>query len=613
MFEQSSSVMKNIILVGKPNSGKSLLFNQLTGMRQKVANFPGVTVELKSGKFGEHTLIDFPGAYSLSTLSRDEEIAVEKIHEAMHDDNTGVIVCNLDATRLERSLVFGLQVRDLAKQHDKALVFALNMIDEVGRFSHQVDCDKLSEDLGAAVFPLSAKTFVGIHEFKLALNEVASQPEKYIPRQRVPDDDSVFNVSRRIAKQYGIHADIVLKQQNTIDSFLLNSVLGGVAFFSIMFVLFQSIFTWATPLMDGVESIIGWLAVAVTSVIGQGVINDFLQDAIFGGLGSFLVFVPQIMVLTLIIGLLEDSGYLARAALICHKPLSYFGLSGRSFIPYLSGHACAIPAIMAARTIESPRKRLITMMTIPLMSCSARLPVYALLIAVLIPNTSYLGGLLSLQGTAFFVLYFLGIVTALIVSVLLNKFTENDSDKAEMPFILELPNYRLPHWKPLILRVLTSAKQFIRRAGPVIFMVSVVIWFLGYFPSSEHDLQGSYLSMLGQWIEPVFEPLGLDWRYGVAILVSFLAREVFVGALGTLFGIEGADENIAGLAENIQADGLTLGAGLGLLIFYVIALQCVATVATLKGETGSKKIAWGLFAGYGLLAYTSAFIVSHIF
>ena len=262
--------------------------------------------------------------------------------------------------------------------------------------------------------------------------------------------------------------------------------------------------------MDGVESIIGWLAVAVTSVIGQGVINDFLQDAIFGGLGSFLVFVPQIMVLTLIIGLLEDSGYLARAALICHKPLSYFGLSGRSFIPYLSGHACAIPAIMAARTIESPRKRLITMMTIPLMSCSARLPVYALLIAVLIPNTTYLGGLLSLQGTAFFVLYFLGIVTALIVSVLLNKFTENDSDKAEMPFILELPNYRLPHWKPLILRVLTSAKQFIRRAGPVIFMVSVVIWFLGYFPSSEHDLQGSYLSMLGQWIEPVFEPLGLD-------------------------------------------------------------------------------------------------------
>lgn len=605
--------MKNIILVGKPNSGKSLLFNQLTGMRQKVANFPGVTVELKSGKFSDHQLIDFPGAYSLSTLSRDEEIAVEKIHEAMHDDNTGLIVCNLDATRLERSLVFGLQVRDLAKQHDKALVFALNMIDEVERFSHQIDCEQLAKDLGASVFPLSAKTLIGLHEFKLALNAIIAQPRNYIPTISVAADDSVFNVSRQIAKRYGIHADIVLKQQNHIDSFLLNNVLGGIAFFGIMFLLFQSIFTWATPLMDGVESLIGLLAQVVTSSIGPGIVNDFLQDALFGGFGSFLVFVPQIMVLTFIIGLLEDSGYLARAALICHKPLSYFGLSGRSFIPYLSGHACAIPAIMAARTIESPRKRLITMMTIPLMSCSARLPVYALLIAVLIPDTTYLGGLFSLQGSAFFVLYFLGIFTALTVSVLLNKFTDRDSDKAEMPFILELPNYRLPHWKPLMLRVLTSAKQFIRRAGPVIFVVSVVIWFLGYFPSPEHALQDSYLAMIGQWIEPIFAPLGLDWRYGVAILVSFLAREVFVGALGTLFGIEGADENIAGLAANIQADGLTLGAGLGLLIFYVVALQCVATVATLKGETGSKNIAWGLFVGYGMLAYSLAFIVSHLF
>ncbi|WP_339768626.1 ferrous iron transporter B [uncultured Paraglaciecola sp.] len=605
--------MKNIILVGKPNSGKSLLFNQLTGMRQKVANFPGVTVELKSGKFGEHRLVDFPGAYSLSTLSRDEEIAVEKIHEAMHDDNTSLIVCNLDATRLERSLVFGLQVRDLAKQHGKALIFALNMIDEVERFNHHMDCEQLGKDLGVAVFPLSAKTLIGLHEFKAALNDIVKQPEKFIPTISVAKDDSVFNVSRRIAKCYGIHADIVLKQQNRIDSFLLNNVLGGIAFFGIMFLLFQSIFTWATPLMDGVENIIVVLAQIATSVIGPGIINDFMQDALFGGFGSFLVFVPQIMVLTFIIGLLEDSGYLARAALICHKPLSYFGLSGRSFIPYLSGHACAIPAIMAARTIESPRKRLITMMTIPLMSCSARLPVYALLIAVLIPDTTYVGGLFSLQGTAFFALYFLGIMTALTVSVLLDKFTDRDSDKAEMPFILELPNYRLPHWKPLMLRVITSAKQFIRRAGPVIFVVSVVIWFLGYFPSSEHELQGSYLAVIGQWIEPIFEPLGLDWRYGVAILVSFLAREVFVGALGTLFGIEGADENIAGLAANIQADGLTLGAGLGLLIFYVIALQCVATVATLKGETGSRKIAWGLFVGYGMLAYSLAFIVSHIF
>jgi ferrous iron transport protein B len=261
------------------------------------------------------------------------------------------------------------------------------------------------------------------------------------------------------------------------------------------------------------------------------------------------------MVLTLIIGLLEASGYFAKAALICHKPIRYFSLSGRSFISYLSEHACAIPAIMAARTIESPRNRLITMMIIPLMSCSARLPVYALLIAVFIPDTQYVGGLINVQGITVFILYFMGITTALLVSTLLTKLTDLDTDKAEMPFILELPSYRLPHWKPLIHSVLSSAKQFIGQAAPIIFMVLVVIWVLGYLPQNG-DLQSSYLASIGQWIEPIFEPLGLDWRYGVAILVSFLAREVFIGALGTLFGIQGADENIAGLAANIQQDGL---------------------------------------------------------
>ncbi|MEP2651722.1 MAG: ferrous iron transporter B [Paraglaciecola sp.] len=603
--------MKNIILVGKPNSGKSLLFNQLTGLRQKVANFPGVTVELKSGAFDQYKLVDFPGTYSLKSLSRDEELAIEKLHEAMLSDETSIVVCNLDATRLESSLVFGLQVRDLALQHNKGIIFALNMIDEVQRFGHEIDTEKLAADLGCAVFALSAKTLIGLHEFKLALIDAAKHPQEFLPLLHSDDESSVVEISRTLSKRYGVKADVVLKKQNRIDGFLLNNLLGGVIFLTIMFLLFQSIFTWASPLMDFVELVLAESAVKVSIFLPDGVVNDFVTDALFGGVGSFLVFVPQIMVLTFVIGLLEDSGYLARAALICHKPLSYFGLSGRSFIPYLSGHACAIPAIMAARTIESPRKRLITMMTIPLMSCSARLPVYALLIAVLIPDTHYLGGVVNLQGITFFILYFIGILTALLVSTLLTKLTDVDKDKAEMPFVLELPTYRLPHWKPLGHRILTSAKQFVRRAGPVIFMVSVVIWFLGYFPENG-VLQSSYLAMLGHWIEPIFEPLGLDWRYGVAILVSFLAREVFVGALGTLFGIEGADENISGLAANIQADGLTLGAGIGLMLFYVLALQCVATVATLKAETGSRKIAWGLFVAYGVLAYCLAWLAASL-
>lgn len=603
--------MKNIILVGKPNSGKSLLFNQLTGMRQKVANFPGVTVELKSGKFDQYQLVDFPGTYSLKSLSRDEELAIEKLHEAMHSDDTALIVCNLDATRLERSLVFGLQVRDLALEHNKGVIFALNMIDEVQRFGHEIDTVELAKDLGCAVYAMSAKTLIGLHEFKTGLIAAAKHPQDFIPIKSADAPRPVLEISRELSSRYGLKADVVLRKQNRIDDFLLNNMLGGLIFLLIMFLLFQSIFTWASPLMDAVEMAVSETAIFVTSFLPAGAINDFVTDAMFGGVGSFLVFVPQIMVLTFVIGLLEDSGYLARAALICHKPLSYFGLSGRSFIPYLSGHACAIPAIMAARTIESPRKRLITMMTIPLMSCSARLPVYALLIAVLIPDTQYLGGLLNLQGITFFILYFIGIVTALLVSTLLNKLTDLDKDKAEMPFILELPNYRLPHWKPLIHRVLTSAKQFIRRAAPVIFVVSVVIWVLGYFPQNG-ELQSSYLAMIGHYIEPIFAPLGLDWRYGVAILVSFLAREVFVGALGTLFGIESADENIAGLAANIEQDGLALGAGIGLMLFYVVALQCVATVATIKGETGSRKIAWGLFVGYGLLAYVLAWIAASL-
>lgn len=609
--------MKRIILVGKPNSGKSLLFNQLTGLRQKVANFPGVTVELKSGKFEQYQLVDFPGAYSMSTLTRDEEIAVEKINQALLDEDTALIICNLDATRLQSSLMFGMQMQAMAHRYGKPMVFALNMIDEMTRFGHQIDMDELSRDLGAPVFAISAKTLQGVAEFKTGVLELAEQASIAVNAAETAalpplDYSEQVKQSRLLAAKYGMQSSVVLKTQNTIDSFLLSNLSGGIAFLFVMFLLFQSIFTFATPLMDGVENLIGLTATFVTDLTGPGMLADFLNDAIFGGLGSFLVFVPQIMVLTLIIGMLEDSGYLARAALICHRPLSYFGLSGRSFIPFLSAHACAIPAIMAARTIESPRKRLITMLTIPLMSCSARLPVYALLVAVLIPDTTYFGGLVNLQGTAFFGLYFFGILTALMVSLVLSGSKLNDDEKSDMPFILELPTYRLPHWKPLIHRVMSSAKQFVYRAGPIIFMVSLAIWLLGYFPTGSGGLQNSYLGIIGHWIEPLFTPLGLDWRYGVAILMSFLAREVFVGALGTLFGIDGADENIAGLAANIQADGLTFGAGMGILLFYVVALQCVATVATLKAETGSTKLVTGLVIGYGALAYLLAMLCAQL-
>lgn len=602
------SIGKRIILVGKPNSGKSLLFNQLTGLKQKVANFPGVTVELKSGKFDQFELVDFPGTYSLSSISTDESLAIDQLRLAMQDESTALIVCNLDGTKLERSLVFALQVQQLAKHSAKSVVFVVNMMDELIRFGHSINMDVLSAQLGSPVYGVSAKSLFGLAELTTALKQHAAQPELIQTSQVKLDSSQTLALAKTLAKEHAISQDIVLKQQNRIDAFLLNNLAGGAAFILIMFFLFQSIFTWATPLMDAVESIITWAGNLTIAALPEGMFSDFVNDAIFGGVGAFLVFVPQIMVLTLIIGLLEDSGYLARAALICHKPLSLFGLSGRSFIPYLSGHACAIPAILAARTIESPRKRLITMITVPLISCSARLPVYALLIAVLVPRESYLGGWVNLQGAVFFALYFGGIFTALMVSKLLNACLEKSESKSELPFILELPSYRLPHWRPLIYKTLNSAKQFIRRAAPIIFGVSLIIWVLGYFPNNG-DLSSSYLASIGQILEPVFVPIGLDWRYGVAILVSFLAREVFVGVLGTLFSIESAEENMEGLAAQMQADGLSFASGIALLVFYVIALQCVATVATLKGETSKNRYSWGVFAAYGLLAYIVSVII----
>jgi len=323
--------------------------------------------------------------------------------------------------------------------------------------------------------------------------------------------------------------------------------------------------------------------------------------------GSFLVFVPQIFFLTLIVGFLEDSGYLARAAMICHKPLKLFGLSGKSFIPFLTGHACAIPAIFAARTIDSSRRRFITILTVPLMSCSARLPVYALLISAIIPTNTYFGGLIGLQGIAFFLLFALGIVMALVVAVLLStsKATQKFSDA---PFILELPAYRLPSFKALILKSLQTTWSFVAKAGGIIFTVTVVVWILGYFPNGTGQLDDSFLSYLGKMIEPLMQPLGLDWKYGVAILTSFLAREVFVGTLGALFGIEMADENMVSLVSSIQESSITFASGLALLVFYAIALQCASTLAVMKKELGSYKAPVIIFIGYSLVAYILAFI-----
>jgi len=609
----SSTQASRIALIGSPNSGKSLLFNRLTGLNQKVANFPGITVNIASGQSLHDSSIqylDFPGVYSMQAISGEEKVAVEAFISALEDNLLDAVVCVVDSTRLEKGLIFALQVLETCHRYNKPVLIAANMVDVLDQHSMQFDASGLSEALKVSVLPLSAKTGAGLEQISQSLADTTVPPEKF-QSDIIASDDSVNHLhAQELAEKYGPRGDLLINTQTRLDSFFLHSWFGGLSFLVIMYLLFQSIFTWAAPAMDGVEASIQWLASVVLPLIPAGVASDFTSDALFGGIGAFLVFVPQIFVLTLVVGMLEDSGYLARAAVICHKPLRFFGLTGKSFIPMLSGVACAIPGVYAARTVESTRKRWLTYLAIPLMPCSARLPVYSLIIAAFIPAQKALGGLVGWQGLAMFAIYLFGILCALLVTALVSR--SNAELRTDLPFVLEMPPYRLPSWRPLIINAWNRSKHFVTKAGKVIFAVTVVIWVLGYFPNYGTSLGDSWLGTMGQWIEPLFAPFGLDWRYGVAILSSFLAREVFVGTLGTMFGIEGAEENFTSLAQQIQDSGLPLGAGAALLVFFAIALQCVSTLAVLQRETGSWRLPLQLFISYSIFAYTAALAVFHL-
>ncbi|MEP5765299.1 MAG: ferrous iron transporter B [Halieaceae bacterium] len=600
--------MSKIILIGSPNSGKSLLFNRLTGLQQKVANFPGITVDVATGKLAalpEVTLIDFPGTYSLQPISGEEQVAADYFRSALDDPEVTQVFCLIDITRLEKSLYFTLQVIRECERHGKQVLVLANMMDVLDKHGIEVDLAGLAREIKAPLLPISARSGQGVDALLAKVKENLANGKKGIDAGIAATPDAILRgTAHQVAGKYGPKGDLLVKTQTRLDSFFLHTGAGGFAFFAIMFLLFQSIFTWAAPAMDAVEAVLGATADLVVPLIGNQTAKDFTSDAIFSGIGAFLVFVPQIFVLTFIIGILEDSGYMARAALICHKPLRLFGLTGKSFIPMLSGVACAIPGIYAARSIDSPKKRLLTYMAIPLMPCSARLPVYTLLIAAFIPNTTALGGLVGWQGLAMFLTYFFGMLVGLLVTGLVSRSREDHY--TDLPFVLEMPPYRVPAWQPLIRNAWNRCKHFVTKAGTIILSVTIIIWVLGYFPNHGADLGASWLGSFGHFIEPVFAPLGLDWRYGVAIMTSFLAREVFVGTLGAMFGIEGADENMVPLVDQIQASGLEAASGVALLVFFAIALMCVSTLAILGKESGSHKLAIKMFAAYGAMAYGGA-------
>ena len=607
--------MYQALLVGSPNSGKSLLFNRLTGLNHKVGNFPGITVDVSKGAMqdiDETELVDFPGAYSMQPISGEEEVAVRQFHEALESESTSVILSILDVTRMEKGLVFTLEVVKACQEKGKPVVVLANMMDVLEKHGIELDCNELSAEIGVPVLPISGKSGRGINELKKQIQAILNHPQADNSLLMFVGKSSaeVCDLAQKLSRKHGAQGDVLVRTHEKLDRFFLNSLYGGIIFFFIMYLLFQAIFTWAAPMMDGIEDGIGALSDYVVPMFESNLMQSFLSDAVFGGIGSFLVFVPQVFILTFVVGILEDSGYLARAALICHRPLRIFGLTGKSFIPMLSGVACAIPAIYAARSIDSPAKRFLTYLAIPLMPCSARLPVYSLLIAALIPAETIFGGILGLQGLAMFLLYFFGLIAGLFVTSLVSSL--HPQKENDLPFVLEMPPYRVPAWQPLVRTSWNRSKHFVTKAGKVIFAVTAVVWFLSYFPNGGEDLGESWLGDMGKIIGPVFEPIGLDWRYGVAIITSFLAREVFVASLGTMFGVADADETSISLIESIQASGLTLASGVALLVFFAIALQCVSTMAILRKESQSEKLPIFMFIAYFIFAYSAAYLAYHI-
>ncbi|MEO7651608.1 MAG: ferrous iron transporter B [Bryobacteraceae bacterium] len=597
-----------VAIVGPPNCGKSTLFNRLTGLRQKVANFPGVTVEQHSGQVKlpdgrEIHLIDLPGVYSLSARSEDERVT----HDVLRGIRPGIprpdtVLLILDSTNLGRHLMLAPPILALGLP----TLVVLNMADDLRNRGGEVDTRALSEQIGAPVVLISAPSGEGIANILQFLSDAA-------PRRKALTELPVFNEiphCRRWAARVGVSASyqapVPPKWTRRLDGIFLHPVMGPLVFLGVVIAVFQTIFTAAVPLMDGVRALVNASGNALGGLLPDSILRSLLIEGVWGGVGSVVVFLPQILLLFLFIGVLEDSGYLARAALIADRTMSRVGLQGKSFIPLLSAYACAVPAIMATRTIENKRDRIATILIAPFMTCSARLPVYAMVIAAFIPERPVLGALLGTRAAAMLGLYVLGFVAAIATAKLL-KSTVLKSDRTS--FLLEMPPYRRPTLRSLALRLVDRAKVFLRRAGTVILGVAIVLWVLAHLPLRDGKMppiESSIIGQVGKAVEPAIRPLGFNWKIGIGLITSLAAREVIVGTLGTIYGMD-ADEKNQDLQQALRKD-LSTGGAVALLIFYAFAMQCMSTIAVVRRETGG----WGWpaaqFAYMTALAYAGAFV-----
>jgi ferrous iron transport protein B len=611
---------RHFALVGTPNSGKTALFNALTGSRQKVANYPGVTVERKAGVFRTPSgytvrLIDLPGTYSLRGRSPDEEITRDVVLGRLASEQPpGLIVCVTDATNLRVSLRLVLEL----KRVGRPLMLVLNMIDIARRRGMEIDLARLSAELGVPVVTSNAVRRGGTDELLSSLDRVAAGELAPSGENRwEPLTPAELRAAQREADRV-IAASVVMPARPDtlsarIDAVLLHPVWGLLILVGVLFVMFQAVFAWAKPLMDLISSGFDALGAAAHEALPAGLLQSFIQNGLISGVGNVIVFLPQILILFLFILLLEDLGYMGRAAFLMDRIMGGAGLHGRAFIPLLSSFACAIPGIMATRVIDNRRDRLSTILVAPLMTCSARIPVYTLIISAFIPATR-VWGWVSLQGLVMFGLYAVGIASALGVSFVAKYFFLHEDYTP--PFMLELPAYKLPRLRSVALGLYTRTMMFLQRAGTTIFAMMVLIWFLASFPrppegATEPAINYSLAAMIGGAVQPLLAPVGFNWQISVALIPGMAAREVAVAALGTVYAIEGGKEAADQIGEAL-AGKWSLATALALLAWYIFAPQCASTLAMIKRETGSWRWMAVTFTYMLVLAYVAAFITYNV-
>lgn len=647
--------MKKIALFGNPNTGKSSLFNRLTGLRQHVGNFPGVTVDKHSGFLNingkELELIDFPGTYSIYPRSKDEEVVYNVISDSKNPNFPEKVIVVLDSTNLERNLLLFTQIYDLGLE--TALI--LNMTDVAARNGFEINISALEQAFPETkIIRTNARIGTGLSELKEWMAQDSAPRETNPSALKAMTDLSaqMADTNARFERIKEIVSKVVSKKvteagfSSKLDKWLIHPIFGYLIFLIILLVIFQTVFTLASYPMDwidlGTSSLASWLG----NIMPEGVFTSLIVDGVIPGIGGVLIFIPQIALLFFMLSILEETGYMSRVVFITDKLMRPFGLNGKSVVPLLSSAACAIPGIMATRTISSWQERLTTILVAPLISCSARLPVYTLLIALVIPS-KIIFGFLNLQGLVLFALYLLGVISALLVALVIKQFFRRKKELSV--FLLEMPAYKSPRWGNVGIEVFEKVKIFVFDAGKIILAISIILWALASFgPGNDMEkysklvqapkiqteqstadyeskiasvkLEHSYMGHLGKFIEPVIQPLGYDWKMGISLLTSFAAREVFVGSLATIYSVHEVDDNPKQLIDKLKIqkrdDGTptyTLASGLSLLVFYVFAMQCMATLAVVKRETKSWK--WPIIqVGYmGVLAYFGAYITFILF